>query len=67
MAESAENVVRAVEESVRKELSSLQPSPDAVAAQPPKPQVERNKVVISIQDKDGAKQFRIYMVCYADT
>lgn len=61
-------MVRAVEESVRKELlSSLQSSPDAAAAQPPKPQVERNKVVISIQDKDGAKQFRIYVVCYADT
>ncbi|KAM5567814.1 hypothetical protein ABKV19_015738 [Rosa sericea] len=61
-AESAENVVRAVEESVRRELlSSLQSSPDATAAPPPKPQVERNKVVISIQDKDGVKQFRIYM------
>ncbi|XP_040375284.1 uncharacterized protein LOC112201158 isoform X3 [Rosa chinensis] len=61
-AESAENVVRAVEESVRQELlSSLQSSPDATAAPHPKPQVERNKVVISIQDKDGVKQFRIYM------
>ncbi|XP_004299032.1 PREDICTED: uncharacterized protein LOC101303327 [Fragaria vesca subsp. vesca] len=61
-AESAENVVRAVEESVRQELlSSVQTSPDAMAAPPPKPQVERNKVVICIQDKDESKQFRIFM------
>ncbi|KAL6190368.1 hypothetical protein ACLB2K_036766 [Fragaria x ananassa] len=61
-AESAENVVRAVEESVRQELlSSVQTSPDATAAPPPKPQVERDKVVISIQDKDECKQFRVYM------
>ncbi|KAL6186535.1 hypothetical protein ACLB2K_042655 [Fragaria x ananassa] len=60
--ESAENVVRAVEESVRQELlSSIQSSEDATAAPIPKPQVERNKVVISIQDKDESKQFRIYM------
>ncbi|XP_050372852.1 uncharacterized protein LOC126790593 [Argentina anserina] len=61
-AESAENVVRAVEESVRQELlnSSLQTSPDAAAAPPPKPQVERNKVVISVQDNDGNKQFRVF-------
>ncbi|KAM1190351.1 hypothetical protein ACFX13_011235 [Malus domestica] len=56
-AQSAENVLRSVEESVIKELSILS---EAVEEQPPKPRPERNKIVVSIQDKDGVKQFRIY-------
>ncbi|KAL1568389.1 pescadillo [Salvia divinorum] len=61
-AKSADDVVRAVEESVRKDLSaSLQSSPKSVAKQPVEPQCERAKLVISIQDKDGLKQFRVYM------
>ncbi|CAB4295691.1 unnamed protein product [Prunus armeniaca] len=58
LAQSAENVMRAVEESVKRELSD---SLEAVAEKPSKPRCERNKIVLSIQDKDGAKQFRIYV------
>ena len=55
--------MRAVEEAARRELgSSMQSSLEAVAGQPAKPPCERVKIVISIQDKDGLKQFRIYMV-----
>lgn len=62
-AQSADDVVRAVEESVRKDLSaSLQSSPKSVAKQPVEPQHERAKFVISIQDKDELKQLRVYMV-----
>lgn len=63
LAQSAENVMRAVEESVKRELSD---SLEAVAEKPSKPRCERNKIVLSIQDKDGAKQFRIYVVCCAE-
>lgn len=62
-AQSAEDVLRAVEESVKLQLgSSMQSSLEAVADQPLKPTCERVKIVISIQDKDGTKQFRIYTV-----
>ncbi|RVX12609.1 hypothetical protein CK203_011720 [Vitis vinifera] len=62
-AESAKDVLRTVEESAKRELgSSLQSSVESVASQPSKPPCERAKIVISIQDKDGLKQFRIYMV-----
>lgn len=62
-AQSADDVVRAVEESVRKDLgASLQSSPTSVAKLPAEPQRERAKLVISIQDKDELKQFRVYMV-----
>ncbi|KAL6351000.1 hypothetical protein AAG906_031586 [Vitis piasezkii] len=61
-AESAKDVLRTVEESAKRELgSSLQSSVESVASQPSKPPCERAKIVISIQDKDGLKQFRIYM------
>ncbi|KAL3636041.1 hypothetical protein CASFOL_020588 [Castilleja foliolosa] len=57
--ESADEMIRAVEESVRKNLSAaLQSSPE------PKPvtkkTVERSKIVISIQEKETLKQFRVY-------
>ena len=62
-AQSAEDVLRAVEESVKLQFgSSMQSSLEAVADQPSKPTCERVKIVISIQDKDGTKQFRIYTV-----
>ncbi|KAK6146837.1 hypothetical protein DH2020_020706 [Rehmannia glutinosa] len=62
-AESAEEMVRAVEESVRKNLNAaLQSSPPKSAVKPPlEPPHERSKLVISIQDKDGLKQFRVYV------
>ncbi|KAL2485107.1 Ubiquitin-like superfamily protein [Abeliophyllum distichum] len=61
LAHSAEEVLRAVEESVRKDLSaSLQSSLENAAEQPQNPLPKRAKVVISIQDKDELKQFRVY-------
>ncbi|KAL3644681.1 hypothetical protein CASFOL_009861 [Castilleja foliolosa] len=62
-AESADEMVRAVEESVRKNLNAeLQssPEPETVVKVTSKPTVERSKIVISIQEKDGLKQFRVY-------
>ncbi|KAL6505775.1 hypothetical protein OROHE_023154 [Orobanche hederae] len=68
--ESADELVRAVEESVRKNLqqesviknlnTSLQPTPECAIKQPSNHPPERSKLVISIQDKDGLKQFRVY-------
>lgn len=58
---SAEDVLRSMEESVKEDGKSLQSSLDAVADQPSRPDNERAKIVISVQDKDGLKQFRIYM------
>ncbi|XP_021896327.1 uncharacterized protein LOC110813473 isoform X2 [Carica papaya] len=61
-AKSAEHALEEVESSVTGELDrSLQPSLDAVAVEPPKYSHERAKVVISVQGKDGQKQFRVYM------
>lgn len=62
-AQSAEDVLRAMEESAKRELgNSIQSSLETVADQPSKPFGERVKIVISIQDKNGLKQFRMYMV-----
>ncbi|KAL6566367.1 hypothetical protein OROGR_001982 [Orobanche gracilis] len=68
--ESADELVRTVEESVRKNLqhesviknlnTSLQPTPERSTKQPSNPPPERSKLVISIQDKNGLKQFRVY-------
>lgn len=64
-AKSAEHALEEVESSVTGELDrSLQPSLDAVAVEPPKYSHERAKVVISVQGKDGQKQFRVYMVYF---
>ncbi|PHT30815.1 hypothetical protein CQW23_29596 [Capsicum baccatum] len=60
-AQSAKDELRDVEESVKRDLSaSLHSLQDSVAELPSKPSTERAKIVISIQDKDGANQFRIY-------
>ncbi|KAI3950696.1 hypothetical protein MKX01_030276 [Papaver californicum] len=56
---SAGEVFEAVEESAKKELSSS--VTDAKTEQPPKARDERAKIIISIQGKDGAKQFRVYV------
>lgn len=62
-AESAKNLLQTVEESAKRELDdSLQTSLDAVSEKTSKPPSDRAKIVISIQDKDGLKQFRVYMV-----
>ncbi|KAJ8550797.1 hypothetical protein K7X08_000167 [Anisodus acutangulus] len=61
-AQSAKDELRDVEESVKRDLSaSLHSLQDSVAEPSSKSSTERAKIVISIQDKDGAKQFRVYM------
>ena len=62
-AQSAEDVLRDLEESAKRGIGkSLQSSLSAVADEPSKPHTERAKIVISVQDKDGLKQIRIYTV-----
>ncbi|CAK9151281.1 unnamed protein product [Ilex paraguariensis] len=61
-AQSAEDMLRTVEESIKRNLSSsMQSCLESVAEQPSKSSCERAKIVISIQDKDELKQFRVYM------
>ncbi|KAL8531763.1 hypothetical protein ACS0TY_008383 [Phlomoides rotata] len=63
-AQSAEEVVRAVEESVRKDFNAAsQSSPKSESILQLEPPRERTKLVISIQDKDGVRHFRVFMVC----
>ncbi|XP_022726266.1 uncharacterized protein LOC111282449 isoform X2 [Durio zibethinus] len=70
-AQSAKNMLLEVQESAKRELSGLlKPSLDVVAEQPNNPASERVKIVISIQNKDELKQFRVYMVdsrCHCTT
>lgn len=62
VAQSAKTILQEVQESVRREFdSSLQTSVDAASEKTSK-EPERAKIVISIQDKDEAKHFRVYMV-----
>ncbi|KAI4357731.1 hypothetical protein L6164_001662 [Bauhinia variegata] len=61
-AQSAKDMLQTVEESAKREFgNSLQSSFEAVSEKTPKPQPERVKIVICIQNKDEQKQFRIYM------
>ncbi|KAL9456824.1 hypothetical protein AB3S75_005951 [Citrus x aurantiifolia] len=60
-AKSADDVIRAVEESVKRKLDSSMPAAlEAESEKASKPAVERAKIVVSIQDKGGLKQFRVY-------
>ncbi|KAJ9548868.1 hypothetical protein OSB04_021411, partial [Centaurea solstitialis] len=59
--ESAKDMLRSVEEAVKRDLtSSMNSASESPIEKPPKPAVERPKIVISVQEKDGLKQFRIY-------
>ncbi|KAK8647587.1 hypothetical protein V6N13_121318 [Hibiscus sabdariffa] len=61
LAQSAKSMLLEAEESGKQEPSDmLKPSLDAVAEQPTIPASERAKIVISIQNKDELKQFRVY-------
>ncbi|GJW89590.1 hypothetical protein Tco_0167143 [Tanacetum coccineum] len=42
--------------------SSMDTASESTVEKPSKPAAERSKIVISIQDKDGQKQFRVYTV-----
>lgn len=62
-AQSAEDVMRAVEESARKEISSLGRSAlGSEGDQPSGVASEREKIIITIQDKDEQKKFCIFKV-----
>ncbi|KVH96265.1 uncharacterized protein LOC112528433 [Cynara cardunculus var. scolymus] len=59
--ESAKDMLRSVEEAVKRDLtSSMNSACENPTGKPSKPAIERPKIVISIQEKDGLKQFRIY-------
>jgi hypothetical protein len=62
-AQSAEDILRNVEEAVRREpkTSRKSSSPIRILDEPTKPPCERVKIVISIQDKNELKQFRVYV------
>ncbi|KAF6145870.1 hypothetical protein GIB67_028865 [Kingdonia uniflora] len=61
-ANSAEDMLRAVEESAKRNYCrSLESSMESDVDQPSKPHDDRAKIVISIQDKDEVKQFRVYV------
>ncbi|KAF5727731.1 hypothetical protein HS088_TW22G01428 [Tripterygium wilfordii] len=61
-AKSAEDVLRAAMEAEKKEcINSAKTSSEAVAEQPEKCHLNRAKIVVSIQDKQELKQFRIFM------
>ncbi|GAV92616.1 Rad60-SLD domain-containing protein, partial [Cephalotus follicularis] len=57
-AQSAKDILQAVEESIEKELVS---SVETATEQPANPSCERAKIVISIQDKDELKLFRVFV------
>ncbi|KAL6007360.1 hypothetical protein ACLOJK_032857 [Asimina triloba] len=72
--QSAEDIVRAVEAAVKRELGcsgkssveteanlSTKSSLETEVNHPSKESDKRAKIVISIQDKDGVKQFRVFM------
>ncbi|KAL4178985.1 hypothetical protein AMTRI_Chr13g117870 [Amborella trichopoda] len=60
-AQSADEVLRKLEESARSELHhSFESGPEPQEPCSPKLPKEREKVVIAVQDKDGSKQFRTY-------
>ncbi|XP_030529296.1 uncharacterized protein LOC115740066 isoform X2 [Rhodamnia argentea] len=55
------NLLQSVEDSAQKKVSSPSQSLKDASTELPKPQHERAKIVISIQDKDGPKQFRVFL------
>ncbi|OIW15109.1 hypothetical protein TanjilG_08596 [Lupinus angustifolius] len=61
ISQSAKNMLQIVEESAKREFSNvLQSSIDGASEKTSKPP-ERPKILISVQDKDELKQFRIFM------
>lgn len=63
-AQSAEDILRTVDECAKKDLTaSLQACSDSVAEPPAKTRSDRPKILISVQDKDGLKHFRVFVVC----
>lgn len=69
-AQSAKDLLKDVEESAKRELRAIEGSAKrelngafgAVAKSQKAASSERPKIVITVQDKDGEKQFRIFRV-----
>ncbi|XP_076949003.1 uncharacterized protein LOC143621464 isoform X2 [Bidens hawaiensis] len=60
--ESTKELMRTVEENAKKDLKNVTSSDcESPIEKPSKPVAERRKIVLSIQDKEGLKQFRVYM------
>ncbi|XAR52461.1 hypothetical protein NMG60_11020557 [Bertholletia excelsa] len=61
LAKSAEEVLQLLEQSMKRDFNtSLQPIKESFSDQRTKLSSERAKIVVSIQDKEGLKQFRVY-------
>jgi hypothetical protein len=61
-AESAKELLKSVENSLETDnLNSLNTSKDDISEKTSKP-YERAKILISVQDKEGTKQIRMFMV-----
>lgn len=60
-AQSAKDLLQSVDDSAQKKVSSPSQSLKDASTELPNPQHERAKIVISIQDKDGPKQFRVFL------
>ncbi|GJM93958.1 hypothetical protein PR202_ga10561 [Eleusine coracana subsp. coracana] len=60
--ESAEDILRKLEESAKKEVGAKEQPEQIILddAYEPQAQKAREKIVISVQDKDGQQQIRIY-------
>ncbi|PKA48975.1 hypothetical protein AXF42_Ash019513 [Apostasia shenzhenica] len=61
LAQSAEDFVKSVNESSKNDDSSLDDSAAEVKGDKSSKRIEREKIIISIQDKCGQKQYRIHM------
>ncbi|ONK81385.1 uncharacterized protein A4U43_C01F28510 [Asparagus officinalis] len=61
LAQSAEDILRTVTASTRRDISNPEKIDLEAIKELPSKKVDRKKIVISIQDKDGQKQFRMYM------
>ena len=66
LAQSAEEILRSVTKSTKRDISNAEKSDVEPRGELPSKQVDRKRIVISIQDKDGQKQFRMYMVLLLD-
>lgn len=64
LAESAQDILEKLVETAKKDLEAKKPPEHIVLDEPSEPEVEkvREKIVITIQDKDGQQQFRVYKV-----
>ncbi|KAL6615555.1 hypothetical protein ACP70R_037825 [Stipagrostis hirtigluma subsp. patula] len=62
IAESAQDILQKIDQSVKQDIAAKEYPVHIVLDEPSEPQAEksREKIVISIQDKDGQQQIRVY-------